>query len=172
MLLGIGLMAGAILSLPARGAVACMGDLNSDRIVRVEEIVEMVACALEDDAGRCAQARVAVDELVRAVNNAMYGCPPEAVWMYIVPCRQCESCALLNIFSIHELVTFLDGGTPDAIPDELLPEEVAILDYQVSSPQIVCSACGCPQSLMPVFHALVSHADVERMTDVGWYVQP
>lgn len=157
----------ALTLLPTHGAAACMGDLNGDGAVRIDELVEMVACAMNDDAEACPQPPVVVDELVLAVNNAVHGCEAEAVGMRIVACRQCEPCPF---FTVSELVRFLIEGA-DGIPDELLPDGVDVLDLQIEFPQVVCAACGCPQSGIPTYRVLVAPDDVDAMIAVGWYAE-
>lgn len=150
---------------PVRDTQACMGDLNDDGTVRVDELVEIVSCAMDDEADSCPQPPIVVDELVLAVNNALHGCTGETAWMGIVGCRQCEACPL---FGVLDLVRTLTEG----VPDELLPDGVVVLDSQIEIVQAACAACGCPEPGSPIYRALVARADVEAMTAAGWSPEP
>jgi hypothetical protein len=65
-------------------APACVGDCNGDDTVAINEIITSVLIALGTDkldacpAIACGGSLVAIDCLIRAVNNALNGCPPAA----------------------------------------------------------------------------------------------
>ncbi len=70
---------------PLQAQQPCSGDCDGSADVTVNELVLMVAIALDTaELSRCVAAdadgndRVAIDELVRAVNHALHGCPVEA----------------------------------------------------------------------------------------------
>jgi hypothetical protein len=138
-----------------------MGDLNGDG--EVAEVVYLVGCALGDHPVGCLSRRVAIDDLILAVNHAMHGCDEVGeVWMSIVPCRQCYSCEPEIDFRIWEILPIALLG----LPQGLVPDGIQVLNARVEVPEIVCLACGCPAG--PIFYALVAKEDVPRMIEAGW----
>jgi len=64
------------------GTTPCLGDCNGDEIVTVDELVSMISIALgERDLIDCksgdadASGSIEVDEIIRAINHALSGCP-------------------------------------------------------------------------------------------------
>jgi hypothetical protein len=121
-----------------------VGDCDGNGQVRINELITGVSVALGTVPSRTCEAihcdaegesGLGVACLVVAVNNAMTGCERsiDAVWLFYVPCRQCEACQL----SVDELL-----GHSGQIPPQALPDGITVLDSEVEIPQIVCAACG------------------------------
>ena len=69
---------------PASAAPSCVGDCDSDGVVRVDELVAGVQQSLRasqscEAADGNADGQVAIDELIAAVGSALHGCPPPRV---------------------------------------------------------------------------------------------
>ena len=82
--LGSGLIVVVALAAPLIAASApaqCVGDCDGSSTVTVNELVLAVAIALDETApGACPAftAPITVDQLIRAIDNALGGCPPVA----------------------------------------------------------------------------------------------
>jgi hypothetical protein len=156
-------------------AQPCVGDCNGDGVVAVSELITGVTIALQGAIGDPCPAMecngpglgIYLNCVVVAVNNALEGCDRssvDAVWLFNVPCRQCEACQL----SIDQLLRPISG---DTIPPGLLPDGVTVLDSRIELVQAACSACGCPEPGSPIFHVLVPRSDVDRLLPLGWSVE-
>jgi hypothetical protein len=134
------------------GGSTCMGDLNADGRVQVEEVVHMVACALGD--APCGGAHIR--DVVQAVGNAMYGC--DTVRLSKPACYQCEPCP----FAINGIFSALDQ-----VVSELEAEGITVIEANVEPVEITCLACGvCPAGF--IFQVLVPEHDRARLLELGW----
>ena len=77
----VGLFVAALLLLPARQSLACVGDCNDDRTVTIDELIRAVQITLGglplaqcDAVDNNRDGQVTINELVRGVNKGLSGC--------------------------------------------------------------------------------------------------
>jgi len=145
---------------PATGG--CLADCDEDGEVAIDELVTAVAVALGNappgacSAFACAPPSIAIGCLVRAVGNALLGCPPPTATPSLPPSR-CRSAADCDPSSQQCLEVGGFAGCGICYPDDVIDTEFQRCAADIEcAPRIcqplgeasrTCSACDGPASV-------------------------